>query len=105
MATTDVERLRTALSDADFPAQKDDLVRDAEQAGADGDTIRALNSIPPVEYASLDEVEQSVPFDPGPPDAETGERRRRHAKPGLSQQEKDVPEHPIVEELGENRGS
>ncbi|WP_199430098.1 DUF2795 domain-containing protein [Qaidamihabitans albus] len=105
MATTDVERLRTALSDADFPAQKDELVRDAERAGADGDTIRALSSIPPVEYSNLDEVENSVPLDPGPPDSGTAERRRRHVKPGLSQQEKDVSSHPIVEELGENRGS
>lgn len=89
MATTDVERLRTALSAADFPAQKADLVRAAEAAEADGETIRALNSIPPVEYANLDEVERSVPFEPGPEDV----------------RDREAPPHPIVEELGENRGS
>ena len=64
MATTR-ERLHTALSEADFPAERAELVRYAERA----------------------------------------ERRRTHDKPGLSEQAKDVEAHPIVEELGENRGS
>jgi hypothetical protein len=35
-------RDRRALSDVDFPADKTDLVRSAEQAGADDETVRAL---------------------------------------------------------------
>lgn len=104
MATT-VERLRGALSEADFPAGKDQLVRCAEESRADGDTIKALNAIPPVTYENMGEVERSVSFDPGPESREEAQRRRRHDKPGLSQQEKDIPPHPIIEELGENRGS
>ena len=48
MAATDVERLRSALADVDFPAEKTDLVCSADQAGADDDTVRALKAVPPL---------------------------------------------------------
>ncbi|OQO89743.1 DUF2795 domain-containing protein [Saccharomonospora piscinae] len=104
MATT-VERLHSALSGADFPAQRDDLVRSAENANADADTIKELRGIPPESYGSLADVERAVSFASPESDHERAKRRGRHTKPGLAEQEKDVPEHPIVEELGENRGS
>ncbi|NIJ13383.1 hypothetical protein FHU38_003727 [Saccharomonospora amisosensis] len=104
MATT-VERLRTALSEADFPADKSQLLRQAEHAEADGATLKALRAIPPVVYSNLTEVKQSVSFDAGPDASEEAARRRLHDKPGLAQREKDVPGHPIADELGENRGS
>ncbi|PXY21792.1 hypothetical protein DI005_30340 [Prauserella sp. PE36] len=103
--TTTAERVRAVLSDADFPAEKADLVRCAENAEADPDTIKALGAMPPVEYANLAEVLQSVPLDQGQSPAEEAARRQEHDKPGLAQQEKDVSGHPIVDELGENRGS
>ncbi|PXY27342.1 DUF2795 domain-containing protein [Prauserella muralis] len=104
MVTT-AERLRAALSTADFPASKEDLVRCAERAEADSGTIGALNAIPPVQYDNLAEVMQSAPFDQGHEPGEVAQRRQEHDKPGLAQQEKDVTGHPIVDELGENRGS
>ncbi|GAA4866392.1 DUF2795 domain-containing protein [Saccharopolyspora cebuensis] len=103
MVTTDVRRLRTALSESDFPADKDTLVRDAQEAGADRDTMRALNSIPPVEYANLAEVEQSVPLGTGPSEAEAQEQHRQPGKSGMSERDEPIPSHPIAEELGENR--
>ncbi|EHR60252.1 DUF2795 domain-containing protein [Saccharomonospora cyanea] len=104
MATT-VERLHAALSEADFPAERAELVRCAERADADSDTLRELNGIPAETYASLGEVERAVSFASPEDDRERAERRRTHGKPGLSEQAKDVGEHPIAEELGENRGS
>lgn len=105
MATTDGERLREALSAADFPAEKTELVAVARAAGADEDTVRALSAMPPVSYANLAEVIQSVEFAPDRTEAERAEQRRRHTKPGVSETVRDVPEPPITEELGENRGS
>jgi hypothetical protein len=48
MMLTDVDRLRNALSDLDFPAERDELVDCAQRAGADHDTVRALRAMPPV---------------------------------------------------------
>ncbi|SFB19843.1 Protein of unknown function [Amycolatopsis marina] len=103
--TTDADRLRDALTDADFPASKDDLVRYAERAQADADTVRAIRSIPPVEYSSLSEVVRSVPLEEDRTEADRAAQRQSHTKPGVAEQEKDTPTNPIVEELGENRGS
>lgn len=47
---TDVNRLCQALSGVDYPADNATLVRVALRAGADADTIRALEAIPPVSY-------------------------------------------------------
>ncbi|WP_298178580.1 DUF2795 domain-containing protein [Saccharomonospora sp.] len=104
MATT-VERLRAALSEADFPAEKNELVRYAERSGADNDTVRELNAIPAETYGNLTEVERAVSFESPETERERAQRRRGHDKPGLAEQSKDVAEHPIVSELGENRGS
>jgi hypothetical protein len=102
---TDADRLRRALNEADFPAGKDDLVRCAKDAQADNDTVRALESIPPVEYSNVAEVLRSVPVDQDRNEADRAAQRTTHGKPGVAEQEKDVPENPMVEELGENRGS
>ncbi|MEU3270474.1 DUF2795 domain-containing protein [Saccharomonospora sp. NPDC006951] len=103
--TTTAERVRGALSDADFPAEKADLVRCAENAEADANTVAALGAMPPVVYGNLTEVMQSVPLEQGDSAAEEAPRRREHDKPGLAQREKDISGHPIIDELGENRGS
>ncbi|WP_028661465.1 DUF2795 domain-containing protein [Saccharomonospora saliphila] len=102
---TSVEKLREALSEADFPAGKDDLVRYAEQSETDSETLGALQAIPPEVYSDLTEVERSVSFASPQPEGERARRRRSHDKSGVAEQEKDVSPHPIVEELGENRGS
>ncbi|GHF49558.1 hypothetical protein FHX82_003758 [Amycolatopsis bartoniae] len=100
------ERLRECLGDADFPASRDQLVQTAERQG-DGEAVRALRAIPPVDYANLTEVFGSVEFadDGTVPDAD---KHNAHANsvPGLAESATDTaPGNPIVEELGENRGS
>ena len=105
MVATDADRVRQALSDADFPAGKADLVRWATEGHAEADTVRALNAIPPETYADMGEVLQSVNLDPQRSPADRAAQRRTHKHPGLAEQEKELPGHPIVDELGENRGS
>ena len=105
MAATDVERLRRALADVNFPAEKTDLVRSADQAGVDGDTVRALKAVPPVTYASFNELLRAVPLQQDRSPADEAAQRRMHKKPGLSQYDKDIPGHSIADEVGENRGS
>jgi Protein of unknown function (DUF2795) len=59
------ERVRAALADADFPAMKDDLIATAQRAGADEETMRALRSIPPVDYHNRGEVMAALPVRDG----------------------------------------
>lgn len=62
--------------------------------------------MPPVSYANVAEVVQSVSLEADQPAAEQAPRRREHTKPGLAAAEKDIGEPgPVVDELGENRGS
>jgi hypothetical protein len=108
-AYTTLDRLKKALIDADFPATKDQLLETAVRNGADEMTLKALRSIPPEEYRNFREVEASVEIRDEDPELEAAlkaERRRLHTHTGLSERSKDVPPpNPIVEELGENRGS
>ena len=92
-------------ADVDFPAEKTDLVRSADQAGADDDTVRALKAVPPVTYSSFNELLRAVPLQQDRSPADEAAQRRMHKKPGLSQYDKDIPGHPIADEVGENRGS
>lgn len=105
MVTTDVQRLQRALSEVDFPAEKSDLVSHAAEAGADQETVRALKAVPPVQYADLTEVLQSVSLDDGRTEAERNAQSRDHAHPTVTERERRVPPNPVADELGENRGS
>jgi Protein of unknown function (DUF2795) len=91
-----------------FPASKQDLLN-AAGSHRDDDALRALRAIPAETYNNLDQVLASVSIvdeedavrDPGKAAA-----RRTHTKPGLAESAKDIgSESPIVDELGENRGS
>lgn len=101
------DQLRRALRDADFPASKEELIRVAQSAGASGDVITALRAIPPVEYASREEVARSVPVDPDAeqPDVSPAQRgqqarqRRHHGGQRLSQFQRDVPKPAVEDEL------
>ena len=108
-ASTTHQRLRRALGNVDFPAEKDQLVNQALENDADAQTVRALRAIPPVEYRSLSEVLSSVSLDDEQDAVSPGQQaqaRRTHTKPGLAQSAKDLsPLNPIVDELGTNRGS
>lgn len=102
---TDIDRLCQALSGIDYPAEKSDLVRGAMAAGADTDTIGALEAIPPVSYDSETDVLRAAPLESSRAEADRAAQRKLHTRPGLSEHDKDIPEHPIISEIGENRGS
>lgn len=108
-ASTTRDRLKEALIDVDYPAPKEELLETARRNGADEETVRALRAIPPVGYRSFTEVIASVTIldeDPELAAGQQAERRRLHTHPGLAEQAKDVPApSPIIEELGDNRGS
>jgi len=105
MVRTDADRVHRALSEVRFPADKANLAQHALEAGADRDTIRALNAIPPVEYANIAEVMQSVTLDDGRSAAERAAQHREKTHPRVTERERPVPKNPIVDELGVNRGS
>lgn len=63
--TTTVGRLRTALGDVRYPADKDRLVDHASRNNADEDTVHALRSIPDGRYESFEDVVGSAAIDQG----------------------------------------
>jgi hypothetical protein len=81
----------TALDAADFPAGKDELIRVAQEAGAEDRVLRALRSLPPAfEYANRHEVLRSIDTmeASGTTPSEHAAQARAGGKPGLSQQER-----------------
>ena len=58
--------VQTLLEDLDFPADKDDIVRHAEQRGADHDSaaVRALRAMPQASYRNISEIRSSVDLGP-----------------------------------------
>lgn len=54
------------LERMDFPASKEDIVREAEQEGASKDVLRALRAMPPVDYGNRNEVARSAGTDLAP---------------------------------------
>ncbi|MFC4018755.1 DUF2795 domain-containing protein [Micromonospora sp. GCM10011542] len=54
------------LSSLDYPAEKDDVVREAEREGAPPDVLKALRALPPVDYANGNEVARSARTDTAP---------------------------------------
>lgn len=105
MALTDARQAREWLDGVDFPADKQQLVERAEQNGAPEEVVRAFRAMPPVDYENLDEVVSSVPISKDQSDAEKASQAHRHAHSGLAEHERETPVNPIVDELGENRGS
>jgi len=59
-ATPNPIELQKHLSGVDYPASKDDLVRTAEEQGADEETLTALRGIPDKEYDSPTAVSKAV---------------------------------------------
>ncbi len=60
---TEVQNL---LQDLDFPADKDAIVRHAEERGGahDSDAVRALRAMPLATYRNMSEVRSSVDLPP-----------------------------------------
>lgn len=108
VASTTPRQLQQCLNDVDFPANKQDLLDAAHRNGCDEDTIRAMRAIAPETYANSDQVTASVTIadDDDIRAGNTAGTRRSHAKPCRTERAEDVgTQSPIVEELGENRGS
>lgn len=59
-ATPNPIELQKHLSGVDYPASKDDLVRTAEEQGADNELLEALRGIPDKEYDSPTAVSKAV---------------------------------------------
>lgn len=102
---TDQARLKNALTDVDYPADKAQLIDHANANDADAETVGALRSIPPESYANFGDVRAAVPIASGESESEKAKQHRQHTKGGLSETQVATPDNPIVEELGENRGS
>ncbi len=104
---TTADAVTKALTDVDFPADRDALVTGAEHNNADPDTVGAIRGVPSTRYDNVSDVVAAV--DLSDEDRETAEqlraqRRKSHTHSGLSESEKDVePVNPIAEELGTNR--
>ncbi|WP_433120776.1 DUF2795 domain-containing protein [Micromonospora sp. CA-246542] len=54
------------LSSLDYPAEKDDVIREAEREGAPPDVLKALRALPPVDYANGTEVARSAGIEAAP---------------------------------------
>ncbi|HKS48619.1 MAG TPA: DUF2795 domain-containing protein [Amycolatopsis sp.] len=59
------DRLRTLLSDLDFPCGRADLLRHAAACGADDDILGHLGALPEGSYAGIDAVARKIPHAPG----------------------------------------
>ncbi|OUE10253.1 DUF2795 domain-containing protein [Clavibacter michiganensis] len=59
MAINPIE-LQKHLSGLDYPASKDDIVKKAEDSGADSDTLDALKSIEDKEYDAPTAINSAV---------------------------------------------
>ncbi|MEE4025319.1 DUF2795 domain-containing protein [Gordonia sp. PKS22-38] len=106
--TTRTRVLKEALDAVDYPADKEQLLAEAERAGAGPHTIRALRSIPLETYQNFAEVSAAVPVDDTTAEqsaSDKAQQHRHHTMDGLAAGEREVPVNPIVDELGENRGS
>jgi hypothetical protein len=104
------DEVKRALTNADFPATKEELIRAAEAAGAPDNVIAALRAIPPEEYANRAEVIRSIPTDPtadldlSPAQRAEQARATRHRShpQRLSEQMREVPKPPLEEDPGAN---
>ena len=92
VASTTHSQLRQCLRDVDFPANKDDLLSAAERNGCDGQTIRAMQAVPPETYANVAQVAASVTItdERDVSGSDKGAARRTHRKPGGAEKSKDI---------------
>ena len=52
--------VQKALKGVDYPAKKDDIVRNAKERGADSDILKALENLPDQEYNKPTDVNQAL---------------------------------------------
>lgn len=84
------EAVWSALTAADFPADKTRLIRAAEGEGADEKVLAALRSLPVEEYASRDEGLRSIDTieATGTAPAQHAAQARQPTRPGLAQHQR-----------------
>jgi hypothetical protein len=101
MRATSPDEIKEVLSDLDFPASKEEIVEHARRGAAGTEAERALRALPVGEYASVKEVQRSVPLDPDPDrsEAERAYQRRHHQKSGLAEHMREAELPPVEEEL------
>lgn len=102
MAFTDASQLRTWLNGVDYPADKSDLINQAEQNDAPEDVLAALREMPPETYRSRAEVASSVRIPEQQTDTEKAGEHRRHSRSGRAENEAETPTTPIAEVRGDN---
>ncbi|WP_432563521.1 DUF2795 domain-containing protein [Kineococcus sp. SYSU DK003] len=92
MVTT--EQVLSTLKDVSYPAEREDLLRAAEEAGAGEDVLKVLRAVPAEEYGNAEEVARSVATDE-PVDARTaGEQARQQSTSHIAAGERPVPPDP-----------
>ncbi|MFB9236510.1 DUF2795 domain-containing protein [Plantactinospora siamensis] len=77
------EQVIDYLSAMDYPAAKEDILREAERAGAPPEVLRALRALPPVDYANTNQVVRSARTDTAPevgPAERAAKARDRHQR-------------------------
>lgn len=106
--STDRETLKKSLSAVDYPVSKEEIVDYAENNGFDEGSIRALRALPRGNYENVTEVFRSVPLEKGTEEHQSDSDKAQQARrpqSGVAEHQRQTPVNPIVEELGENRGS
>jgi Protein of unknown function (DUF2795) len=85
-----VDEIRDALMNADFPADKDELIQVAERAGAAEETLSALRGLPVADYANKDEVIRSVDTmeATGSTPSQHAAQARTDSQPGVAQHQR-----------------
>ena len=60
MANVDPIQVQKALGGVDYPADKEDLVKNAEKKDADDDVLSALKDLPDKKYETLADVNKEL---------------------------------------------
>ena len=88
----DVDSIRSALVDVDYPADKQTIVERAAANGADEPTMKALRALPLADYDNIGEVIRSADLDPAADQSphEQAEHARAGGHPGVAQHEREA---------------
>ncbi len=106
---TEKREILDAVSTAPFPADKDELLRAAEDNHAKPEIIDALRAMPPETYESKSEVASSVRLRPEDDDdvsdspGQRAAQARRDTRGGHAQHQREAPKPPVEEELDRGR--
>lgn len=107
MAQTDVQHILHAITDVSFPADKEELLRVAEESDASPEVLKALREMPPEQYENKNEVARSVHTDADSDQPHSAAQRAKqasqHGKTGMTQQLRDADKPPVQQELDKDK--